>query len=226
MSQKQYIPLPQSVLHPYTGGHTVIRGSYIEELCPDHPSAKYYGFVLQHRLVVERALGRYLDRTESVHHIDRNSLNNDIGNLQVVSRSEHMRIHRALRHAEVYSPTTRESVRKALANGGLKAAARVIGRSTGTIRNQYPELVAPYKRKSPAKLDDPKWVGRLRVLAADNQVSYQDAAKDLGISAESICHILHREHIPWVRKSRKGEVHRTYTFRSRKPSQKRLAACE
>ena len=37
--------LPQSVLHPYTGGHTVEYGGYLWELCPSHKNANQLGFV-------------------------------------------------------------------------------------------------------------------------------------------------------------------------------------
>ncbi len=48
----------------------------------------------EHRLVMERFLGRKLLTEEQVHHIDRDTLNNSPSNLQVLSRSEHLKIHR------------------------------------------------------------------------------------------------------------------------------------
>lgn len=210
--------LPQSVLVPYTGGYTVNYGGYLYELCPFHPKANPFGFVPQHRLVLERHLGRFLKSDEQVHHIDENPLNNDIENLVVLSRSAHFRLHRQKEFESRHNPLTADLVKKALANGGLKAAARSLGCHTETIRNNYPELVAPYKRKSPAKLDDPAWVEKLRALAADENVGYREAAALLGISAESIGHILKRNSIEWVRKSKVGEIHSKYTFRNRKPN--------
>lgn len=47
----------------------------------------------EHRCVVERHIGRRLQRNECVHHIDFNSRNNDLTNLIVMSLSEHMRFH-------------------------------------------------------------------------------------------------------------------------------------
>lgn len=47
----------------------------------------------EHRLVMERHLGRKLTPKENVHHIDGDTLNNDPSNLQIVTRSEHMTIH-------------------------------------------------------------------------------------------------------------------------------------
>lgn len=47
----------------------------------------------QHRIVMEKHLERKLKSDEIVHHIDENKHNNDIKNLQLVTRSEHAKIH-------------------------------------------------------------------------------------------------------------------------------------
>ena len=46
-----------------------------------------------HRMVMESILQRKLTSEEDVHHIDGNSYNNDPNNLEVVSRSEHLKHH-------------------------------------------------------------------------------------------------------------------------------------
>src|SRR5438067_2281108 len=116
--------LPQSVMTPYTGGHTVIYGGYIFELCPDHPKANPFGFVPQHRLVVERQRGIYLLPSEHVHHDDEVKTNNDPGNLVVLTRSAHMRLHRLKKqNMRKLLPLDEENVREVLRQtGGLKAA--------------------------------------------------------------------------------------------------------
>ncbi len=48
---------------------------------------------LEHRVVMSQVLGRPLLRSEHVHHKDNDGLNNDPDNLQVVSGSEHRKIH-------------------------------------------------------------------------------------------------------------------------------------
>lgn len=58
-----------------------------------HPNADARGYVREHILVMEKHLGRYLTDDEVVHHIDRNKLNNDISNLQLMSKCEHKRLH-------------------------------------------------------------------------------------------------------------------------------------
>lgn len=48
----------------------------------------------EHRLVMEKHLGRELSSDEIVHHIDGNKLNNDIKNLVLTTRSQHIGEHR------------------------------------------------------------------------------------------------------------------------------------
>lgn len=55
---------------------------------PDHP-ASYSGWLLEHRLVAEQTLGRRLNRTEEVHHINRDKTDNRVENLVVLSGSDH-----------------------------------------------------------------------------------------------------------------------------------------
>jgi DNA-directed RNA polymerase specialized sigma24 family protein len=63
--------------------------------------------VAVHRLVVEEHLGRPLTSDEVVHHIDHNPLNNDISNLKVMTRAEHLVHH--LRNRPV-NPWTEEEL--------------------------------------------------------------------------------------------------------------------
>ena len=48
----------------------------------------------EHRAIMEEHIGRKLSKNEIVHHKDGNKHNNDIDNLQVMSRQEHSRMHR------------------------------------------------------------------------------------------------------------------------------------
>lgn len=47
----------------------------------------------EHRIVMERFLGRKLKSEEHIHHIDGDTLNNSPSNLQIVTSSEHLKIH-------------------------------------------------------------------------------------------------------------------------------------
>jgi len=68
--------------HMWSGGRTE-NGGYILVKSPHHPHKKKSGYVFEHRLVVEKCLGRYLDPSEIVHHIDGNPSNNAPENLFV-----------------------------------------------------------------------------------------------------------------------------------------------
>ncbi len=48
----------------------------------------------EHRIIMEKLLGRPLEADEVVHHIDGNKWNNDLSNLTVVTRREHALIHK------------------------------------------------------------------------------------------------------------------------------------
>jgi hypothetical protein len=53
---------------------------------------------LEHRVVMARAIGRPLQRTEHVHHINGKKLDNRIENLEILTASEHTRKH----HPRIY----------------------------------------------------------------------------------------------------------------------------
>jgi hypothetical protein len=48
---------------------------------------------LEHRLAMEKYLGRKLKSTEHIHHIDGNQRNNNIKNLILLSNSQHYKLH-------------------------------------------------------------------------------------------------------------------------------------
>lgn len=77
----------------WRGGRTVT-GGYAYVYAPDHPCNTRHGYVLEHRLVMEAELGRLLLPTETVHHIDGNTLNNVPENLMLMTEeAEHRRLH-------------------------------------------------------------------------------------------------------------------------------------
>ena len=61
---------------------------------PNHPNANEKGYVREHRLVVEKFIGRYLIKGEVVHHINANKGDNSIKNLMPFStQKKHMQFH-------------------------------------------------------------------------------------------------------------------------------------
>lgn len=72
--------------HPSWKGGFYIHKGYLRH--------SHGGRKLLHREIVEKLLGRKLERSEVIHHIDGNTMNNDISNLKVISQSEHVAIHK------------------------------------------------------------------------------------------------------------------------------------
>lgn len=78
----------------WKGGKTKLRG-YIQVLSPNHPYANSKGYVFEHRLVMEKHIGRVLLPTEVVHHINENHEDNRIENLMLFSNTpERLKYHR------------------------------------------------------------------------------------------------------------------------------------
>ena len=72
----------------WKGGRARIMG-YIMIRIDDHPNATNRGYVMEHRLVVEKSLGRYLRRDEVVHHINGKKTDNRLENLELMSCAAH-----------------------------------------------------------------------------------------------------------------------------------------
>lgn len=62
---------------------------YRELYLPKHPYCSKAGYVREHRLVVENYIGRWLLKDEVVHHVNGNTLDNRINNLQLMTKKEH-----------------------------------------------------------------------------------------------------------------------------------------
>jgi len=76
----------------WKGGIRITKEGYIAIYSPHHPYAKKDKTVLEHRLVMEKYLGRYLLPKEIIHH--KNGIENDnrIENLQLTNQSLHIKI--------------------------------------------------------------------------------------------------------------------------------------
>lgn len=65
----------------------VQKGNYLREYAPKHPKADKDGRVAQHRLIMERHLGRQLEDWEKVHHRNGVKTDNRIDNLEIVTHA-------------------------------------------------------------------------------------------------------------------------------------------
>ncbi len=77
----------------WSGGRKKHSGGYVLVYAPNHPSRDRNGFVLEHRLVMESAIGRVLTDKDIVHHINGNKQDNRLCNLQLTNRADHARHH-------------------------------------------------------------------------------------------------------------------------------------
>ncbi len=84
--------------HNWQGGRYVGGDGYVRIWQPDHPFADKKGYVREHRIVMERYLGRVLLPSEIVHHINGDTTDNRIENLMLFSdNGEHTGYHARLR---------------------------------------------------------------------------------------------------------------------------------
>lgn len=82
--------------HSWKGGTYRHSDGYVYEYAPNHPDApKGKGYVLQHRLVMEQKLGRFLEPGEIVHHMNEVKDDNRPENLELHDRSTHMKHHKS-----------------------------------------------------------------------------------------------------------------------------------
>jgi len=110
--------------HPtYRGARQIHRG-YVIVWAPGYPSGiRQY----EHRLVMERKIGRRLRANEYVHHINGNKADNRIENLLILSPGEHTRLHDISEYGSDHplSKLTEKQVRiirRVVAGGGSQAA--------------------------------------------------------------------------------------------------------
>jgi len=101
--KKGYIPWNKGLVGTYSvnkgkkhprwkGGKKFTSNGYVLIYRPNHPNARSGGFVLEHRLVMEKHLRRFLDKKEIVHHINQDKIDNRIKNLQLFANiSDHQR---------------------------------------------------------------------------------------------------------------------------------------
>lgn len=85
-SAKSFLPMGKRII-------TTTHG-YQALFLPEHPNAMRNGYIYIHRLKMAQKLGRPLEPTEIIHHIDHNKQNNRISNLKITTKRGHRFEHR------------------------------------------------------------------------------------------------------------------------------------
>ena len=80
-------------------GHSKLKNDgYVRVYYPEHPNASKDGYVLEHHLVMEKHIGRYIRKDEVVHHKNHIRNDNRLENLELMTFKEHASLHMKERH--------------------------------------------------------------------------------------------------------------------------------
>lgn len=87
--------------HSWKGGIVKHTKGYILIKKSDHPRRDKRGYVFEHIIVAEEKIGRRLNPNECVHHINEIKNDNRPNNLQIMTISEHMRLHAKMNNGRI-----------------------------------------------------------------------------------------------------------------------------
>jgi len=94
--------------HNWKNGRRKCKRGYIYILKPEHPFAILKGYVMEHRLVMEEAIGRYLKPKEVVHHENGIKDDNRLENLLLfTNQKEHLKYHKQLLEENIWQVQNR-----------------------------------------------------------------------------------------------------------------------
>lgn len=99
----------------WNGGRSYTSTGYQRILMPTHHASDYNGYVLEHRFVYEQHHNCCILPWIECHHIDEHPENNRIENLQLLTKSDHAKVHRGI-------PINRECTKCGSANTSMHKA--------------------------------------------------------------------------------------------------------
>ena len=80
--------------HSWKGGRSIDKKGYVHLWARNHPNKDRKNQVSEHRLVMEKHLGRYLTKLEVIHHNNEIKDDNEIENLRLFkNQNEHITFH-------------------------------------------------------------------------------------------------------------------------------------
>ena len=75
----------------WKGGKQKTGNGYVHLYMPNHPNADNRGRIFEHRVVMEKKMGRYLRKAEVIHHINGIRSDNRVNNLRLyTSNGDHI----------------------------------------------------------------------------------------------------------------------------------------
>jgi hypothetical protein len=113
----------------FNGGKYIDDKGYVRVLMPEHPRENH-GYVYEHRLVMERHLGRYLEAWETVHHINEIKIDNRVENFFLTTVPEHSAVHREgkRKSLEAKGELRKQAKKRIKENNTLSRGRRLKGR--------------------------------------------------------------------------------------------------
>lgn len=134
----------------WKGGRRTRKDGYVMRYAPGHPYA-YKNFVLEHRLVMEKHLGRFLSPHELIHHKNEIKDDNRIENLELTNHADHARHHFSGKpSSNKFSPrVTFEQIVDTYVSIPLtiREAAKRFGISYGSMRLHLVHFGIPFRKK-------------------------------------------------------------------------------